>query len=158
MCYVFLFSFGCEIFLSPPGDAVDTLPAHPGRCWQYFDWLPVGGGPRERFPTALRDTQLYLQYVAISSLEVHTYLICLIPLKRPSPCLTMFSQQKQHKCCLSWTCIGTMDRDKLGNVIVIINSNNKKIKSINLQNKNAFNQTEQFLCENINPHIVFIRC
>lgn len=62
---VFVFSSGCEICLSPPGDVVDALPAHSGKCWQCFDWLPVGEGPRERILSVLRDRQLYLQYVAI---------------------------------------------------------------------------------------------
>lgn len=62
-----MFSSGCEISLSPPGDVIDALPDHSGRCWQYFDWLPVGGGPSERFLSVLRDRQLYLQYVAIQA-------------------------------------------------------------------------------------------
>lgn len=52
---IFVLSSCCEICLSPPRDVVDALPAHSGRGWQYFDWLPVGGGPRERFLSLLRD-------------------------------------------------------------------------------------------------------
>lgn len=84
-----MFSSGCEISRSPPGDVVEALPAHSGRCWQYFDWLPVGEGPRERFLSVLRDRQtdrqLYLQYVAIQALKVYKCLVYRVSLKNVRP-------------------------------------------------------------------------
>lgn len=46
---VFVFSSSCEIYLSPTSDI--------NNVWQYFDLLPVGGHPRERFFSVLRDKQ-----------------------------------------------------------------------------------------------------